>query len=177
MGTKEQIEWRKNKVMEYMAHGFNNQSEIARVMELPLSTINRDYLNLKQEAKQNMAKFTETFAWEFEKSLVEINSIQKEAWLTAKVSKYERNKILALGLAKDCLQFKVDLISNADIISKTSNFIEIKKKKLQKMMEDEEQEEIDEAVITEALALPTPTDSPIITEESQVTESQEVTNS
>jgi hypothetical protein len=145
MATKEKIAWRKNKIMEYMAHGFTNQSELAQVMQLPLSTVHRDVVVLKQEAKEHVAKFEETFAFEFEKCLVEINAIQKESWLTSKVTKYERNKILALGLAKDCLGFKVDLITNADVIDKTANFVAIKKRKLQQMIQDEEDEQIQQA--------------------------------
>jgi hypothetical protein len=155
MGTKEEVEWRKNKIMSYMSHGLTNQSELSRLMQVPLSTVNRDYMNLKQEAKEHVAQFQDTFAFEFEKCLTEINAIQLEAWMTSKQTKYERNKILALNLAKDCVIFKTELITNADVIGRTSNFIEIKKKRLQKMMEDEEAEEIDNAV-TEALPLPTP---------------------
>lgn len=167
---EEEVAWRKNKVLSYMAHGLTNQSELAKIMQVSLSTINRDYMALKQEAKEHVAQFQDTFAFEFEKCLTEINAIQLEAWTTSKQTKYERNKILALNLAKDCVIFKTELITNADVIGRTSNFIEIKKKKLQKMMEDEE-EELNDAITVEALPLPAPpeTDSPI----EQPTESEE----
>ena len=135
--TPDKIEWRRNKVMELLSHGYTNQSEISRVMQVPLSTINSDVMYLRKQAKENVARFTDTFAFEFDKCLSEANAIQRQAWGLVTGSKYERNKILALGLVKDVLIYKTELITNSSVVLQASNFIELKKKKIEGLMEQE----------------------------------------
>jgi transcriptional regulator len=45
-----QVEWRRNKVLELLSKG-DSQSEIAKVLQVVLSIINRDVYFLRQQAK------------------------------------------------------------------------------------------------------------------------------
>jgi DNA-directed RNA polymerase specialized sigma subunit len=62
MSTKTQqiIEWRRAKVMELLSKGENNQSEIARILQVDKSIVCRDiaYLgsNLKTTSKDTLTK-------------------------------------------------------------------------------------------------------------------------
>src|SRR3982751_3822222 len=103
MSTKMQqiIEWRRTKVMELLSKGENNQSEIARLLQVDKSIICRDMAYLRQQAKTNIKKYIdERLPEEYEKCLVGLNAIAKEAWTAAQHTEDSREKIQALSLAK-----------------------------------------------------------------------------
>ena len=94
------LEWRRSKVSELASQGYN-QSEISRILQISQPTINRDIAYLRQQAKENIKRYIdERLPEEYEKSLVGINSILKEAWNTAQNTEDKREKIQALSLAK-----------------------------------------------------------------------------
>jgi len=66
-----------------------------------LTTVNRDISYLRQKAKYNIKKYIdERFPEEYEKCLVGLNSILKEAWTTANNADDKREKIQASALFK-----------------------------------------------------------------------------
>jgi DeoR/GlpR family transcriptional regulator of sugar metabolism len=78
---QQHIEWRRAKVLELMSKGEINQSEIARTLQVDKSTICRDIDYIRQQAKVNIARYIdERLPEEYEKCLVGLNSILKEAW-------------------------------------------------------------------------------------------------
>src|ERR671932_64354 len=77
------LEWRRNKVQELASQGYN-QSEISRILQISQPTINRDLTYLRQQAKDNIKRYIdELLPEEYEKCLVGITSILKEAWTTS----------------------------------------------------------------------------------------------
>ncbi|MFL6366404.1 MAG: hypothetical protein ACJ719_14525 [Nitrososphaeraceae archaeon] len=80
MSTKMQqnqiIEWRRTKVMELLSKGENNQSGIARILQVDKSIICRDITYLRHQAKTNIKKYIdERLPEEYEKCLVGLNAI------------------------------------------------------------------------------------------------------
>ena len=64
------LEWRRSKVLELASQGLN-QSEISRTLQISQPTINRDFVFLRQQAKQNIRKYIdERLPEEYEKCLV-----------------------------------------------------------------------------------------------------------
>jgi hypothetical protein len=55
IGKEDLIEWRRAKVLELSSQG-NNQTEIAKIMQVGISTINRDAIYLRQQAQKNLQK-------------------------------------------------------------------------------------------------------------------------
>src|SRR5215217_9611733 len=95
------LEWRRNKVQELSSQGYN-QSEISRILQISQPTINRDLAYLRQQAKNNIKKYIdERLPEEYEKCMVGLNAITKEAWNTAQNSGDKREKMQALALAKE----------------------------------------------------------------------------
>jgi hypothetical protein len=93
------IEWRRAKVMELLSKGENNQSEIARILQVDKSIICRDIAYLRQQSRHNIKKYIdERLPEEYEKCLVGLNAITKEAWNTAQSTEDRREKIQALSL-------------------------------------------------------------------------------
>jgi len=77
------LEWRRSKVQELASQGYN-QSEISRILQISQPTINRDIAYLRQQAKENIKRYIdERLPEEYEKCLVGLTAITKEAWNTA----------------------------------------------------------------------------------------------
>jgi Trp operon repressor len=131
MSTKmqHQIEWRRAKIMELLSKGENNQSEIARILQVDKSIICRDIAYLRQQSKENIKRYIdERLPEEYEKCLVGLNAITKEAWNTAANTEDKREKIQALSLAKDCYSMKLDLLTNATVVDYAIRFVSQKSK-------------------------------------------------
>jgi hypothetical protein len=128
MSTKMQqnqiIEWRRTKVMELLSKGENNQSGIARILQVDKSIICRDIAYLRHQAKTNIKKYIdERLPEESEKCLVGLNAITREAWNTAQDTEDNKEKLQALSLAKECYSMKLDLLTNATVVDDAIRFV------------------------------------------------------
>ena len=135
MSTKmqQQVEWRRAKVMELLSKGESNQSEIARVLQIDKSIVCRDIACLRQQAKTNIKRYIdERLPEEYEKCLVGLNAITKEAWNTSQNTEDKREKIQALSLAKECYSRKLDLLTNATVVDDAIRFVSQKSKDKEK---------------------------------------------
>ena len=98
-----QVKWRRTKVLELLSKG-DSQSDIAKTLQVDLSIISRDVYFLRQQAKHNIKRYIdERLPDEYEKCLVGLNAILREAWNTSQNTEDKREKIQALSLAKDWL--------------------------------------------------------------------------
>src|ERR671938_45461 len=122
------LEWRRNKVQELSSQGYN-QSEISRILQISQPTTNRDITYLRQQAKSNIKRYIdERLPEEYDKCLVGLTSITKEAWNTAHDPEYKKEKIQALLLAKECYSMKLDLLTNATVVDDAIRFVSQKSK-------------------------------------------------
>jgi predicted transcriptional regulator len=123
------LEWRRSKVSELSSQGYN-QSEISRILQISQPTINRDLSYLRQQAKDNIKRYIdERLPEEYEKCLVGLTVITKEAWNTASNTHDKREKIQALSLAKECYCMKMDLLTNATVVDDAIRFVSSNKSK------------------------------------------------
>jgi hypothetical protein len=125
---RSQIEWRRSKVTKLDSQG-HSQPEIARILHVSIGTVNRDLSILRQQAKENIKRYIdERLPEEYEKCLVGLNAITKEAWNTAQQTEDRREKIQALSLAKECYSMKLDLLTNATVVDDAIRFVSQKLK-------------------------------------------------
>ena len=123
MSTKTQVEWRRRQVFELSSKGLG-QLEIARKMQIHESTISRDMDYLKEQSKENIRKYVEErLPEEYEKCLVGLTAIQREAWSAAEKTQDTREKIQALSLAKECYGMKLELLTNATVVDDAIRFV------------------------------------------------------
>ncbi|MFL6315797.1 MAG: hypothetical protein ACJ73C_03530 [Nitrososphaeraceae archaeon] len=128
MSTKMQVGWRRTKVLEMLSKG-DSQFEIARILQVDLSIISRDVYYLRQQSKENVKRYIdERLPEEYEKCLVGLNAITKEAWNTAQSTEDKREKIQALSLAKECYSMKLKLLTNATVVDDAIRFVSSKSK-------------------------------------------------
>jgi Trp operon repressor len=112
----QQIQWRRDKVQELCSKGYS-QREISQVLQVGLATVNRDISYLRNQSKTNIKRYIdERLPEEYEKCLVGLNAITREAWNTAQDTEDKREKIQALSLAKECYSMKLDLLTNATVV-------------------------------------------------------------
>src|SRR5919197_726505 len=99
---QEAMQWRRDKVLEYTSQGYT-QREIAAKLQVAPSTIAEDQIFLRQKAKENIRNYIdEKLPEEYEKCLIGVNLILKQAWNIADQTQDNREKLQALSLAKDC---------------------------------------------------------------------------
>src|SRR5436309_10309894 len=119
----EHLAWRRDKIQELSSKG-HSQREIASMIQIGLGSVNRDLSYLKNQAKVNIRKYIdERLPEEYEKCLIGLNSIVKEAWTTSKQTQDRREKIQALSLAKDCYAMKLELLTNATVLDDAIRFV------------------------------------------------------
>jgi hypothetical protein len=119
----ERIQWRRDKVQELSSIG-HSQREIASILQVGLGSVNRDLSYIRQQAKNNIKKYIdERLPEEYEKCLVGLNAILKEAWSTSQQAADKREKIQALSLAKECYSMKLDLLTNATVVDDAIRFV------------------------------------------------------
>jgi predicted transcriptional regulator len=120
---RDRIDWRRSKVQELSSQG-HSQREIAQILQVSNGTVNKDLFILRQQAKENIKKYIdERLPEEYEKCLVGLNAITKEAWITAANTEDKREKIQALSLAKECYSMKLDLLTNATVVDDAIRFV------------------------------------------------------
>ena len=138
------LEWRRTKVQELASQGYN-QSEISRILQISQPTINRDITYLRQQSKENIKKYIdERLPEEYEKCLVGLNAITKEAWNTAQNTEDKREKIQALSLAKECYSMKLELLTNATVVDDAIRFVSHKSKENANSYNQQHKEELKE---------------------------------
>jgi predicted transcriptional regulator len=123
-----QLEWRRRLVFELSSKG-QSQTEIVRTLQISEATISRDLDYLRAQSNHNIKKYIdERLLEEYEKCLVGLNAITKEAWNTAQQTEDKREKIQALSLAKECYSMKLDLLTNATVVDDAIRFVQEKTK-------------------------------------------------
>src|ERR687892_2734513 len=89
-----------------------------------------DITYLRQQAKDNIKKYIdERLPEEYEKCLVGLTAVLKEAWNTAANTEDRREKIQALSLAKECYSMKLDLLTNATVVDDAIRLVSSQKSK------------------------------------------------
>jgi hypothetical protein len=133
---EQQVQWRREKVQELCSKGYS-QIEISQILQVGLATVNRDVSYLRNQAKTNIKRYIdERLPEEYEKCLVGLTAITREAWKTEQDTEDKREKIQALSLAKECYSMKLELLTNATVVDDAIRFVSQKSKEKLKCDED-----------------------------------------
>jgi predicted transcriptional regulator len=138
------LESRRSKVQELSSQGYN-QSEISRILQISQPTINRNITYLRHQAKNNIKRYIdERLPEEYEKCLVGLNAITKEAWNIAQNIEDKREKMQAISLAKECYSMKLDLLTNATVVDDAIRFVSQKSQERLKSSTEGDKDELKE---------------------------------
>jgi hypothetical protein len=109
-------------------------------LQVSIGTVNRDLSYLRQQAKSNIRRYIdERLPEEYEKCLVGLTAILREAWNTSQQAEDRREKIQALSLAKECYSMKLDLLTNATVVDDAIRFVSESEKSKGKDKEEQVQ--------------------------------------
>jgi hypothetical protein len=138
MEQQQSIQWRRDKVQELSSQG-SSQREISKILQVGIGTVNRDLSYLRQQSKENIRRYIdERLPEEYEKCLVGLTAILREAWSTSQHTEDRREKIQALSLAKECYSMKLDLLTNATVVDDAIRFVSESEKSKGKDKEGEQ---------------------------------------
>jgi hypothetical protein len=113
--SQRQVEWRRSKVSELDSQG-HSQPDIARILQVSIGTVNRDLSILIQQSKDNIKRYIdERLPEEYEKCLVGLTAITKEAWNTAVNTEDKRDLLNCTSLLKIDYQYSVLIASWPDL--------------------------------------------------------------
>ena len=132
MSTKtEQLEWRRQKVIELKAIGLNH-SEIARELQVARTCIVEDVQYLRKQAKESIREYTTEYLPEqYQVCLAALDTILKNTFVILQKSQDNREKLQAMELFKDTHITKLELLSNATTIDSALQFIRSKQQSQQ----------------------------------------------
>ena len=142
--TQQQIEWRRDKVLELSSQG-HSQIDIADTLHVNKSIISRDMAYLKQQAQENLkTHIQDKLPEEYQNCMVGINQVLKICWEIVNKSRNVNNNndgqtvtmtdnktvLQALALINDCNKYKMDLTTNGVVITDAIKFVQTNKEKL-----------------------------------------------
>jgi hypothetical protein len=95
------------------------------MLQISHGTVGNEQMFLRQKAEENIRKYLdERLPDEYERCMIGINSILREAWTTSQNTEDKRE----LSLAKECYSMKLDLLTNADVVDYAIRFVRYKSK-------------------------------------------------
>lgn len=146
---RQQIEWRRTKVLELSSNGYN-QTEICQRLQLDKSTVNRDIAFLRNQAKQDVQKHIhETVPEEYQKCMMGMKRNLKQTLEIAETAADPKIKLQARAIVTDCYKYIMDLCTNAGIISDAMKYVAQKTGQLDTLQKlDEKIEEIEDEKTT-----------------------------
>ena len=120
-----QIDWRRQKVIELASDGYSNR-EISSTLKIPHSTVDRDIIVLRAEAKEQIRKYiTDQVPYEYKKALAGLEGIIK--YMSSIISddnKETKEKMQAASIKMQALNMKMELVSSANLVEEAIDLVQ-----------------------------------------------------
>lgn len=119
------MQWRRSKVLELSSEG-RSQSEISRILQVSVATVNTDMQYLRQEAKEKIRRYIdEQLPLEYHKCLVGLDAIVcKMSDIVNSTESESRDVLQATSVKMQAYAMKIDLLSNATVIDRAIKFVD-----------------------------------------------------
>ncbi|MFZ0327415.1 MAG: hypothetical protein WAL66_08960 [Nitrososphaeraceae archaeon] len=86
---------------------------------------------------------------EYEKCLIGLTAILREAWNTSQQTEDKREKVQALSLAKECYSMKLDLLTNATVVDDAIRFVSERQEQQQQQQQSNTKARTDSPIVIE----------------------------
>jgi hypothetical protein len=109
MKHKEQLEWRRSKVLEYSSQGYSER-EISEILKVNDTAVHRDLVFLRQEAQENLQKHIhEVVPEEYQKCMIGMKQNLKHILEIGEAATDPKIKLQARATANDCYKYIMEL--------------------------------------------------------------------
>ena len=127
---QQQVDWRRDRVLELSSQGFS-QTDIATVLHVAKSIINKDVARHKQQARENLQHHIhETIPEEYQKAMNSINQVLRMTWSIISKTEDEKTRLQALALINDVNKYRTELVTNGVIVHDSLQIIQSKVEQL-----------------------------------------------
>ena len=131
---KQQIEWRRAKVLELSSQGYSEREIAEKLQPLANCTVHRDLVYLNKQAKESLkTHLQDTVPEEYQRRKTAYNQILKMGWEIAnKPGLDDKIKLQALALISECEKNIMDLVTNGVYVTNAYNSVQAKLDQLNK---------------------------------------------
>jgi hypothetical protein len=144
---RQQIFWRRSKVMELSSQGYSEREIAERLQPLAVCTVHRDLVYLKRQARENLQPHIhEVIPFEYHKAMIGMWHNLKRTLEIAETAADSRIKLEARRIADDCYKHIMDLNTNGPTVRDATKMVTQKTEqvnilqKQDKRIETQEQE-------------------------------------
>ena len=146
---QQQIEWRRNQVLELSSEGYN-QREIAQKLQIDKSAVNRDILFLRKQARENLQyHIHDRIPEEYQNCMTGMKRNLKQTLEIAETTSDPKTKLQARAIVNDCYKYIMDLTTGGIIVTDAIKYVQgqmdhlntTEKKLLQDIKQKERQDE------------------------------------
>jgi len=119
-----QIDWRRQKILELASDGYSNR-EISTQLKIPHATVDRDVLQLRAEAKEQIHKYiTDQVPYEYKKTLAGLEGIIKH--MSNIIVKAIDNKEVmhATTIKMQALNMKMEMVAGANLVEEAIDLVD-----------------------------------------------------
>src|SRR5262245_8296101 len=123
---QQQIEWRRDRILELSSQGFN-QSDIATVLQVAKSIVSKDMAYIKRQSQERLTNHIhETIPAEYEKAMNSLNQVLRLTWSIVGKTPDEKTRLQALSLVAEVNKYRIDLATDGTIVSDALKSIQSK---------------------------------------------------
>lgn len=125
---EKQITWRRQAIFNLLVRGVTSTYQIAATMKISQSTAARDIQFLKAQATEQL-KFhiQERLPWEHKICSEGLSQIIKHTWSIILEGDAKTNKIAALSLIAQCYKDRLEIATNAHVVTEALQHVETMK--------------------------------------------------
>jgi hypothetical protein len=120
-----QIIWRRQKIFSLMVQGVTSTYDLAFALRISQSTAARDVQFLKVQATEQMRMHMyERLPWKYRICTEGISEVIKHAWSIVLEGDAKTNKISALSLIVQCYKDRLEIATNASVVTEALQHVE-----------------------------------------------------
>jgi hypothetical protein len=161
--TQQQIDWRRNKLSDYLVMG-KSLMDASRIMNIPYDTLYKDQRFLAEQARDNMRNQITDLPFNIKQATDGLNKLISTLYDIQDleiIKNQGRNtsdhvRVMAIGLIKDCYKEKMEILTSQAAVNHALDFVEKTKQQVkeqfnQNMQQVIEQDKIESPAVDEAL--------------------------
>jgi ribonuclease HII len=120
-----QVIWRRQAIFNLLVRGVTSTYQIAETMKISQSTAARDIQSLKAQATEQLRfHIQERLPWEHKICSEGLSQIIRHAWSIILEGDAKSNKIAALSLIAQCYKDRLEIVTNAHVVTEALQHVE-----------------------------------------------------